>query len=136
VRILIVDDESFAADALGTLLRGRGCEAIVAYDGASGIAAGVAGHFDAAVVDLGLGAVDGYEVARALRARHGDPLRLVAYTGFAGTSVQRRARASGFDCVLVKPATLDSIVAAIGRRAPDAGSSASGGVQSTKPSAP
>ena len=129
LRILIVDDESYAADALGSLLRGRGYEAVVAHDGASGIAAGVAGRFDAAVIDLGLGTVDGYEVARALRARHGVLVRLIAYTGFAGASVQRRARANGFDCVLVKPAMIDSIVAAIEGKNPDARASTSGGVE-------
>jgi DNA-binding response OmpR family regulator len=136
VRILIVDDESYAADALGSLLRGRGYEATVAHDGASGIAAGVAGHLDAAVIDLGLGPVDGYEVARTLRERHGDLLRLIAYTGFAGTSVERCARANGFDCVLVKPATIDSIVAAIERKSPDGRSSTSGDVQAAKPAPP
>jgi DNA-binding response OmpR family regulator len=116
VRILVVEDETYAADTLAVLLRAAGHEVIVAYDGAAGIAAGVAGHFDGAVVDLGLGAVDGYVVANALRAHHGNSLRLIAYTGFSGAEVHRRAHASGFDRVITKPAAVQSIVAALGAR--------------------
>lgn len=113
MRILVVDDEAFAADALAVLLKARGHEVAVAHDGASAIALGVAGHFDAAVVDLAMPTVDGYEVASALRAGHGDVLRLVAYTGFSGGNIQQRAHANGFDHVIVKPASIESIVAAL-----------------------
>jgi DNA-binding response OmpR family regulator len=113
VRILVVDDESYAADALAILLRAQGYEVIVAHDGATGIATGVAGHFDAAVLDLGMDTVTGFDVARALRAKHGSGIRLIAYTGFSSAGVQRRAYDNGFDRVIVKPATLDLIVTAL-----------------------
>jgi CheY-like chemotaxis protein len=116
VRILVVDDEAFAADALAVLLNGRGHEVIVAHDGSEGITKGIAGAFDAAVVDLAMPTVDGYEVARALRAHHGDILRLVAYTGFSGANIQREAHANGFNRVIVKPATIESILSAVNER--------------------
>ena len=112
MRILIVDDEVFAADILARLLRAGGHEVVVAYDGTAGIVVGVAGHFDVAVLDLGLGDTDGYDVAKALRAHHGIGLRLIAYTGFSGPEVEQRGRDSGFDRIIVKPAPVDRILAA------------------------
>lgn len=113
MRVLIVEDEVYAADTLASLLRTRGYEVVVAYDGAAGIAVGRADHFDAAVLDLGMGQVDGYEVAKALRAHYGSTLRLIAYTGFAGSAVHSRARANGFDRVIMKPTPVETIIAAL-----------------------
>jgi DNA-binding response OmpR family regulator len=113
VRVLLVDDERHAADMLALLLRAEGIEVIVAYDGGSAISVGTAGHFDAMILDLGLGDVDGYEVAKAVRARHGDAPTLVAYTGFQGDAVRQRAQASGFNRVILKPASVASLVAAL-----------------------
>jgi CheY-like chemotaxis protein len=113
MRVLVVDDEAFAADTLAMLLRGRGHEVIVAHDGATGIAIGVAGAIDAAVVDLGLGRVDGYAVANELRAHYGTHLTLIAYTGYSRVEVQLRAQENGFNRVILKPATVESIVAAL-----------------------
>ena len=119
MRILVVDDEVYSADVLALLLRAVGHEVVVANDGATGIAAGLAEHIDGAVIDLALGAIDGYEVAKALRARHGAHVRLIAYTGFSKAQVKQRAAANGFDEVIVKPATIEWIVAALSARAVD-----------------
>ena len=77
------------------------------------IAIGVAGAIDAAVVDLGLGRVDGYAVANELRAHYGTHLTLIAYTGYSRVEVQLRAQENGFNRVILKPATVESIVAAL-----------------------
>ena len=119
MRILVVDDEAYAADVLALLLRHAGHDVIVANDGASGIAVGVANRIDAAVIDLALGQIDGYDVAKALRTHHGADVRLIAYTGFSKSKVMQRAVANGFDGVIVKPATLERIVAAMSTRADD-----------------
>ena len=119
MRILVVDDEAYAADILALLLRHVGHEVVVANDGATGIAAGVSEHLDAAVIDLALGAIDGYEVAKRLRAHHGANVRLIAYTGFSKAQVKQRADSNGFDEVIVKPASIERIVAALSARLGD-----------------
>src|SRR5437016_1246300 len=59
---------------------------------------------DVALIDIGLPDIDGYEVARQLRARHtGRRMGLVAVTGFGQPEDQRRAMDAGFDAHLVKP---------------------------------
>ena len=116
MRILVVDDEADAAAALGLLLTASGHEVVVAHDGATGVAAGLAGQFDVAIVDLSLGEFDGYEVAKRLRSHHGVGLTLIAYTGFSGLAVEERARANGFDRLLVKPAAVHRIIAAFPRQ--------------------
>lgn len=59
---------------------------------------------DLGLVDIGLPDLDGYEVARALRARLGRELRLVALTGYGQDADRRRSAEAGFDAHLVKPA--------------------------------
>ena len=69
---------------------------------------------DIALVDIGLPSIDGYEVARRLRA---DPrtaqIRLIALTGYGLADDQRRAAEAGFDRHLVKPVNFDHLLAAI-----------------------
>ena len=56
------------------------------------------------LVDLGLPDIDGYAVARAVRAApQGDAILLVAITGYGATSDRRRAEEAGFDAHLTKP---------------------------------
>ncbi len=112
--MLVVDDEKYAADTLAALLSAKGHEVIAVYDGLSAISTGTAGSLDIAVIDIGLGDVDGYEVARALRAHYGPKVCLIAYTGFAGPAVDQRARDSGFDRVVLKPAPLESLLRGLG----------------------
>ena len=112
MRILVVDDAVDAVDALARLLTAQGHQVTVAHDGAAGIAAGVAGQFDVAILDIGLRDIDGYGVAKALRAHHGNGVRILAYTGFSGRAVEQRARDSGFDRIIMKPATVSRLLAA------------------------
>ncbi len=58
---------------------------------------------DLAVIDVGLPGIDGYEVARRLRAEVRGPLTLVALTGYGMAEDRERSRAAGFDLHLVKP---------------------------------
>lgn len=113
-RVLIVDDNSDAAESLAEALRDRGHEVRVEGDGPSALAAADVWLPDVALVDIGLPGMDGYAVARALRAAHPrDVLRLLALTGYGQESDRHRAREAGFDAHLVKPADLDRISAAI-----------------------
>ncbi|XXX82612.1 AAA family ATPase [Sorangium sp. So ce134] len=114
LRVLIIDDNHDAAEGLAEVLRAMGHEAHVVYDGEAAIEAARRLAPDLALVDIGLPIVDGYEVARRLRAMpEGRRLRLVAVTGYGQPSDRRRAKAAGFDDHLVKPVSIEVVEAAV-----------------------
>jgi CheY-like chemotaxis protein len=103
-RVLIVEDNRDAADALHDLLEMQGYEVEVAYTGRDGL--DLAGRFRPEVVlcDLGLPELDGYEVGRALRRdAQTRAARLIAISGYGQEEDRRRSRAAGFDMHLTKP---------------------------------
>ena len=103
-RILIVEDSRDSRDMLRLLLEHAGHEVHEAVDGPSGVAAILSIRPDIALVDVGLPGLDGYELARQVRAREAaQRVRLVALTGYGLPDDQRRAREAGFDAHLVKP---------------------------------
>jgi len=116
-RVLIVDDNPDAAEALGTALRLEGHSIETARDGPEALSKAVAFEPDAVVLDIGLPGMDGYEVARKLRE---DPrlarLLLVAVSGYGQDDDRRRAREAGFDHHLTKPVPVADINALIGSR--------------------
>ena len=104
-KVLIVDDNSDAAELLALLVQAEGHEVRVAHDGVE--ACEVAEEFRPALVlmDLGMPRRDGIEAARWIRARPwGDQPRLVALTGWGLEQDRERTRDAGFDDHLVKPA--------------------------------
>jgi CheY-like chemotaxis protein len=103
-RLLIVDDNIDAADLLGELLRTHGYQVQVATSGDRAVALLADFAPDAAILDIGLPGMDGYELARRIRAdrRHGR-MRLVALTGYGRDVDREHARDAGFDEHLVKP---------------------------------
>ena len=114
-RVVIVDDNRDAADSMATLLRMRGHDVRVAYDGMSGISLALAHRAEAAFVDIGLPGIDGHEVARRLRE---DPetagMVLVALTGYGRDEDRVVSKDAGFDHHLVKPVlpeALDKVLA-------------------------
>ena len=117
---LVVEDNLDAAETLRMVLEMEGLEVEVAHDGREGLAKARMFHPDLVLCDLGLPILDGYEVARALRA---DPelssSTLVAVTGYALPDDQRRAIDAGFDRHLAKPvpfAELESVLQGASRR--------------------
>lgn len=102
-RILLVEDNSDARQALKDLLELWGHQVQVAQDGLDGVAMALEVRPELALVDIGLPGLDGYHVARELRARVGEDIRLVAITGYGGPEDQHRALQAGFDHHLVKP---------------------------------
>jgi CheY-like chemotaxis protein len=102
LRVLVVDDNTDAADSLCTLLRLWGYDAHVAYDGPTGLEAASALLPDCLFLDIGLPGIDGYDLAQRLRAH---PVlkraRLVALSAYGD---RQRSRAAGFDHHMVKPA--------------------------------
>jgi PAS domain S-box-containing protein len=117
--VLIVDDSADARSALAEALGLFGYEAITASDGPQALALAEAKHPSIAVLDVGLPVMDGYELARRLRAdRHLDGLKLVALTGYGRASDRDRALAAGFDEHIVKPASLEVIEKVLDRLSP------------------
>jgi PAS domain S-box-containing protein len=114
-RILVVDDNADSAEALALALGAIGHEVRLAGDGPSALE--VAAEFKPQVVllDIGLPGMDGYEVARRLRARkEWAGVVLVALTGYGQEEDRRRARDAGFDHHLVKPIPPEAILALLG----------------------
>jgi len=118
-RILIVEDSRDSRDMLRYLLERAGHEVHEAGDGPSGVEAILKVRPDIALVDVGLPGLDGYEVARRVRASEGGrTVRLVALTGYGLPEDHRRSHEAGFDTHLVKPvdaARLAAVIGAVGR---------------------
>jgi signal transduction histidine kinase/CheY-like chemotaxis protein len=105
-RVLVVDDNEDAATAIAKLMDAVGFTTHVVHDGPAALEAAPDFDPDLALLDLGLPDMDGYELARQLRA-HFPALRIVALTGFGMASDRRRSHEAGFDDHIVKPLTLD-----------------------------
>lgn len=110
-RILVVDDNTDAAETLKLLLEMDGHEARCAYTGESALV--IAAEFapDTVLLDIGLPGLSGYEVAQRLRQEAPNPesLLLVALTGWGSEEDRQQARAAGFNRHLVKPVELDRL---------------------------
>ena len=103
-RILIVDDNRDAATSLGMLLQLGGCETEMAFDGLSAVETGARFHPDVILMDIGLPGIDGYEAAQRIRREPwGQPVMLIAVTGWAQEEDRERSKQAGFDAHLVKP---------------------------------
>jgi signal transduction histidine kinase/ActR/RegA family two-component response regulator len=116
IRILVVDDNVDVAELLAEALGIEGFVTAIAHDAQSALERWreLAPH--AGVLDVGLPDIDGYELARRLRAEHGTGPALIAATGYGQPSDRERAVAAGFDCHLVKPVGVQELVRAIDAR--------------------
>lgn len=78
VRILVVEDEKLLADSIGELLKNSGFEVEIVYDGEAGVAYGTLDIYDLIILDVMMPKLDGYQVARQLRAnRLGTPILML-----------------------------------------------------------
>jgi CheY-like chemotaxis protein len=104
LRVLVVDDNQDAANALRLLLEGDGHEVKLAGDGVSGLALAREYKPDYLLLDIGLPRLSGYDIAASLRA---DPAMkdttIVAVTGYGQVHDRSRTAAVGFDHHLTKP---------------------------------
>jgi CheY-like chemotaxis protein len=104
LRVLVIEDNQDAAETLRDLLALFGHQAEIALTGPAGIDVARRRPPDVVLCDIGLPEMDGYAVARELRADpQTAPIRLVAVTGYGRESDQRQAAEAGFDVHLVKP---------------------------------
>ncbi|MEJ7930510.1 PAS domain S-box protein [Ramlibacter sp. AN1015] len=110
LRVLVVDDNKDAADTLGMLLETLDHEVHLAHDSARALEMAENGSFDACVLDIGLPGIDGYALARRLRAQpFGATATLIALTGYGSAGDRHRGNAAGFDHYRVKPADLGEL---------------------------
>src|SRR5262249_9134790 len=109
-RVLVVDDNADAAHSLAAVLRHWGHDVRVCHDGPSALAAAGAQVPDVVLRDVGLPVMDGYELARRLRAGPATAgAVLVALTGYGRDEDRQRTHAAGCDFHLVKPVDPDEV---------------------------
>lgn len=103
-RILVVDDNEDAANSLAMMLQLEGHEVSTAYSASDALSAVEQLKPEVVFLDIGLPRMDGYEVARRLRAQYGAACpRLIARTGYGQPEDRARALAAGFSAHLTKP---------------------------------
>jgi CheY-like chemotaxis protein/two-component sensor histidine kinase len=111
-RILVVDDNVDSAESMRMLLEFLGANVRVAFDGSAALESFAATEPALVLMDIGMPGMDGYEVARRMRAA--DPQRkttIVALTGWGQEDDRRKARDAGFDRHLIKPADVGALQA-------------------------
>jgi signal transduction histidine kinase len=109
-RILVADDNNDALESLATLLQLSGHQVYTAANGALALESAEANRPEVALLDIGMPKLDGYEVARRIRAQPwGARITLVALTGWGQDSDRKRSQEAGFDSHLVKPLDLDKL---------------------------
>ncbi|HET9664472.1 MAG TPA: response regulator, partial [Burkholderiales bacterium] len=110
-RVLVVDDNPDAVDTLSDLLRIEGHEVRPAYGGEQALEFAREFRPDVAFIDLNMPGLDGFEVARRIRAESwGTSMTLVALTGMGQQSEVEQTRQAGYDYHLTKPALPDQVL--------------------------
>jgi CheY-like chemotaxis protein len=116
-RVLVVDDNEDAVAMLAELLRTAGHHVREAYDGPTALEVARDFRPEVAVLDLGLPAMDGYELATRLRRQmNGTSPVLIALSGYGQDSDRARSEAAGFALHLVKPLETTELLTAIDLR--------------------
>jgi len=107
--VMIIEDNADIRDALQLFLEGSGHRVDVAEDGAQGVQRVIDTCPEIVLVDIGLPGIDGYAVARAIRAALGRRIFLAALTGYGRADDRTRALNAGFDAHLIKPVTFEAV---------------------------
>ena len=114
-RVLLVDDNVDAVESMEILLQAFGYEVSTAIHPDLALARIESFAPTAAVIDIGLPGMDGYQLAAEIRRRlDGKPMRLIAFTGYGGADDIASATRAGFDAHLVKPVEIERLLAALG----------------------
>ena len=112
LRVLLVDDNVDAVESMEILLQAFGYEVATATHPDLALAQLDTFAPAAAVIDIGLPGMDGYQLAIEIRRRlAGKPMRLIAFTGYGGADDVARAVQAGFDAHLVKPVEIERLLA-------------------------
>jgi CheY-like chemotaxis protein len=107
-RILIVDDNRDAADSLAMLLKMEGHQALAVYAGKEALQYVVPYDPQFVLLDIGLPQMDGYEVARRIKAIN-PTIRIVAVSGYGSAEDKQRSSAAGIEAHFVKPIALQPV---------------------------
>jgi two-component system CheB/CheR fusion protein len=108
--VLVIDDNVDTCESLSAALGLTGHRVRTASDGKAGIAAAQALKPDVVLCDVGLPDIDGYEVARTLRADETlRSTRLIALSGYARPEDKERAKKAGFDAHVAKPPKVEEL---------------------------
>jgi signal transduction histidine kinase len=109
-RILIVDDSRDGGESLAILLRVLGAEVALAHSGRAALDCVDTFRPDVVLLDIGMPGMDGYEVARRIRANPANrQISLIALTGWGQDEDRKRSVAAGFNHHLVKPADIEQL---------------------------
>jgi two-component system, sensor histidine kinase len=108
--VLVIDDNDDAREALQDLCEMLGYKVTTAADGIIGVQKAIEEKPTLMLIDIGLPEIDGYEVARRIRAAlpH-ESVHLVALTGYSGAESARQAREAGFDLHVIKPIGMETL---------------------------
>ncbi|HTM21270.1 MAG TPA: ATP-binding protein [Kofleriaceae bacterium] len=121
-RILLVEDHEDSRELLTDVLQLHGHQVRQVADGRAGVDAALEEPPEVMIIDIGLPALDGYGVARQVRAELGERVYLIALTGYGQPDDRRRALDAGFDVHITKPvdsmALLDLLARHVSQRAP------------------
>jgi CheY-like chemotaxis protein len=110
-RILLVEDNADIGETLRDLLEILGHDVELVNDGLRGVQRALESRPEVMLVDIGLPGIDGYEVARQVRASaHGGAVIMLALTGYGRPEDRKKARDAGFDAHLVKPVDPDELL--------------------------
>lgn len=110
LRILVADDNRDAAETLGMLLSVSGYQVELCHSGTEAASRITQWRPNVAILDIGMPGMDGYEVAREVRAQAwGNDVRLIALTGWGQEEDQKASRSAGFDYHLTKPVDLPEL---------------------------
>jgi CheY-like chemotaxis protein len=104
IRVLLIDDDALLAELTGELIASFGAAVKVVHSGPEALAAIPQFEPQLVFVDIGMPGMDGYETARRIRLRDGNPSRrVVALSGWGQPEDIRRGAEAGFDAHFVKP---------------------------------
>jgi CheY-like chemotaxis protein len=110
LRVLVVDDNVDTAETLTMLLKESGHDVRMAHDGSTALEAALEYRPNVMLMDIGLPALDGFEVAKRIRQQPVlNDVVLVAMTGYGQESDRQRSLEAGFDHHLVKPTKFEKV---------------------------
>jgi signal transduction histidine kinase len=113
--IIVVDDNRDAADTLSMALRQHGADVQTTYSARDALEALPPNSHVAVIADLGMPELDGFELARRIRADSANAhVTLIALSGWGQLEDRTRAQCAGFDAHFTKPADIEALVAALG----------------------
>jgi len=108
--VLIVEDDEDSREMLGEWVSALGHRQLRAANASEALAHVLQSRPNVALIDLGLPGVNGFQVAREVRAAMGGNIRLVALTGYSDVESREFADAAGFDEFVVKPVLHETLV--------------------------